>query len=246
MNELTASDKSDLRLCEQKIETTKGAFVECGMALAKIRDGRLYRADYATFDDYCEKRWKWTRQRAQQLIAAATVVGTLPDCQPVVDSERVARSLAKVPVEARGAVLDRAKASGKVTAESITEAAKVEKVILQDVFGRVIPDAIVEDWLRAESTGAELRRKISDVKVAVESGITNQDTIYAELHNTDVPPLKAIYTTLGQIIPHALCTSCQGHGRKKCSLCKGKGYLSRFRFEQCVPAETKKLLERKK
>ena len=46
-------------------------FVPIGLALAAIRDRRLYRAEFRTFDTYCRARWKCTGHRAQQLMAAA-------------------------------------------------------------------------------------------------------------------------------------------------------------------------------
>lgn len=33
------------------------AFADAGAALVNIRDRRLYRAEYSTFEEYCAKRW---------------------------------------------------------------------------------------------------------------------------------------------------------------------------------------------
>ena len=48
--------------------------------VAEIRDSKLYREHYQTFDAYCNERWGWTRQRAYQVISAAEVstVGKKP------------------------------------------------------------------------------------------------------------------------------------------------------------------------
>jgi hypothetical protein len=48
-------------------------FVEIGLALATIRQRRLYRLEFATFEEYCRARWGFSRRRAYQLIASARV-----------------------------------------------------------------------------------------------------------------------------------------------------------------------------
>ncbi len=60
------------QLAQYEATITKGlaTFIEVGAALASIRDERLYRRDYATFDDYCRARWGWDRRRAYQLMDA--------------------------------------------------------------------------------------------------------------------------------------------------------------------------------
>ncbi|CCF84129.1 hypothetical protein NITHO_3110002 [Nitrolancea hollandica Lb] len=55
---------------------------------------RLYReAGYRTFEDYCQKRWGWTRQRAHQLMLAAEVSTTV-DIPPA--NEAQARELSRL------------------------------------------------------------------------------------------------------------------------------------------------------
>lgn len=80
---------------EAVIERGLTTFIEVGQALMEIRDQRLYRAEYATFEDYCSKRWLISRPRAYQLMDAAKVAGVLSttvDTMP--GSEAVARELA--------------------------------------------------------------------------------------------------------------------------------------------------------
>jgi hypothetical protein len=47
-----------LAQCEGVIERGMKSFIEVGTALLKIRDERLYRENYGTFEEYCRKRWK--------------------------------------------------------------------------------------------------------------------------------------------------------------------------------------------
>jgi hypothetical protein len=50
---------------------------KAGQALAKMRESRLYREDYNTFEEFCRKRWKMGRHLANKLIAAAEVAQNL-------------------------------------------------------------------------------------------------------------------------------------------------------------------------
>ncbi|MYW04111.1 hypothetical protein GT354_38685, partial [Streptomyces sp. SID3343] len=58
---LIADEQRDLMACEAAIETLKVAFWAAGKALNVIRDARLYRARFETFEDYCLTRWGMQR-----------------------------------------------------------------------------------------------------------------------------------------------------------------------------------------
>lgn len=65
----------DLFEHEKVIEQGLAGFVEVGLALLAIRDGKKYRhAGYATFEDYCQRRWSISRRRGYHLTAAAETV----------------------------------------------------------------------------------------------------------------------------------------------------------------------------
>jgi hypothetical protein len=79
------------------------SFVEVGAALIEIRDAKLYRDGFDTFDDYCSERWDFSRQRAYQLIDASALVGlfsTTVDTVPT--SERVIPGAGASPRGPRG------------------------------------------------------------------------------------------------------------------------------------------------
>lgn len=57
---------------EGRIERAqRNAYYEIGLELAAIRDRKLYKADFGTFEEYVEQRWEWERTRAYRLINAA-------------------------------------------------------------------------------------------------------------------------------------------------------------------------------
>jgi hypothetical protein len=61
---------SDLASLEMIIEEGKAAFLRVGAALMEIKERRLYKAAYGTFENYCQTRWEFTRKHAYDLIRA--------------------------------------------------------------------------------------------------------------------------------------------------------------------------------
>ncbi|MFE0207074.1 hypothetical protein [Streptomyces sp. NPDC058985] len=74
---LIGEEQDSLAQCEAAVETLKGAFWAAGKALQIIRDARLYRQNYKTFDDYCWDRWDMNRQNADKLIRAWPIAEAL-------------------------------------------------------------------------------------------------------------------------------------------------------------------------
>ena len=85
---LSAAEQEQLSACEAVIARGWDTFLEVGRSLARIRDGRLYRQHYGTFEVYCRAKWQYGRHYANHLIAAAetvehlvTKVTILPKCK---------------------------------------------------------------------------------------------------------------------------------------------------------------------
>jgi hypothetical protein len=109
---------------ERIIEQNLSAFIAAGEALLEIRDNELYLSAYASFEVYCQERWKLSRQHAYRLMEAAPIAR----CHPRVTSERVARELAKVSPEDREKILDKVEAAeGVLTAPAIKRVVDNEK-----------------------------------------------------------------------------------------------------------------------
>jgi hypothetical protein len=117
-----------LASCEEVIERGLGTFVEVGNALLTIRDAKLYRADYDTFEGYCIDRWNLSRKRAYDLTNAAEVVAALSPIgdTPLPTNEAQARALAplKDHPEVAAEAMRRATTNGKATATSVRDAVK--------------------------------------------------------------------------------------------------------------------------
>jgi hypothetical protein len=70
---LTSDEQTELIRLETIIENGRKSFIEVGTALIKIRDSRLYRKDYKTFEEYCKGKWQYARRTAYQLIDSVKV-----------------------------------------------------------------------------------------------------------------------------------------------------------------------------
>jgi len=97
---LARTEQDQLQQHEAVIERGLGTFVEVGTALAAIRDARLYRAEHATFEDYCRERWGFSKSHANRLVESAEVVLALTPIgvtdMPVIANEGQARAIAPV------------------------------------------------------------------------------------------------------------------------------------------------------
>lgn len=125
---LSPGERRHLVALEKRIERGMQTFKEVGAALMEVRDSRLYREEWPSFEAYCQARWGIERQRAYQLIGAVEVVAALPDdTKSLVRNEATARELVTVmrddpealtTVWAR--VTEQAAADGRpVTAETV-------------------------------------------------------------------------------------------------------------------------------
>lgn len=96
--ELVGKDR--LTQLETVIERSLQSFIEVGSALLEIRDSKLYRSQYDTFEAYCRDRWQMSRSYAHRLTEAATVVNNLlpiGNIQPTRESQ--VRPLTKLKAE---------------------------------------------------------------------------------------------------------------------------------------------------
>jgi len=135
---LTELEQTDLAACEEVIGRGLQSFVEVGTALVRIRDERLYRQDYGTFESYCEWRWGMSRVHAFRQIEAARVCRMLPDGNTPANEAQV-RPLTRIRTE-----------DGELDNKAIARVwRRVVERAPEDRTGRkVIPARIVEEAVR--------------------------------------------------------------------------------------------------
>lgn len=119
MSEIVVSDRDKLDSCEKAITQ---AYWKVGEALRTIRDDRLYLLDYASFEEYCLKKWNYTDSRARQFIAAAKVHIEIEGVTGVtLSNEQQARAANSLPASVRANAVVVAATNGPLTASAIKE-----------------------------------------------------------------------------------------------------------------------------
>ena len=120
MQPISIAESARLNELEKTIKDGLRTFVAVGTALAEIRDSRLSRAEYPSFDNYVQAELGIKKSYAYQIIESAGVAQSVSAIADI-RVETHARALAPVPPEKRAEVL--AAAGDQPTARSIKEAA---------------------------------------------------------------------------------------------------------------------------
>jgi len=223
--------------------------LKIGEALREIQEGKLYQAEYASFEDFCEEEYGLKRAQAYALISASNVKDSI-QMSAIADkitNVTQTRALASVPEEQRVAVIEKASEQGPVTAKAISEAAetiaapKPEKRL--DKTGYPIPKEILSDWRNAESFNDTLSQ-LHRIKLRIEKALEGSELAFREVTNSTVSELESAWGDLQRVLPYVVCPTCQGRTREKCQLCKQRGWISKFGYEHWVNKATRELREK--
>lgn len=74
---LSHQESAELFECEKVIREGLDTFINVGMALCKIRDSRLYRSAYDSFEAYVKDRWSMSARQAHRLVDGAQIAQNL-------------------------------------------------------------------------------------------------------------------------------------------------------------------------
>lgn len=122
---LTRPEARELERLEEVIQEGLETFIEVGQALQRIKEERLYREDYDTWEQYVKQRWGMSYTYAYRHIRAADVAASLANWQgPVPKTEAQARPLARLDPDQRIQVWNTAleQSNGNPTAQDVQEA----------------------------------------------------------------------------------------------------------------------------
>lgn len=106
---LSIEEQVRLAQIEENIKTHLKGMIEIGNLLDEIRDKRLYRQRYATFEDYCSSKWDMDKSYAYRLIGASAIVREMAASGRVRSNvlptkERNVRELKRLPEQKRAEV----------------------------------------------------------------------------------------------------------------------------------------------
>ncbi len=265
---MVMSIRESQRLAELEKVIAKGqkTFVEVGLALVEIRDLRLFKGEYSSFNEYCQKRWGWEQRYTRYVIAGAEAVKSLPEgTRTLVNHETTARELAKAAPEQRAGVVQTIVAEGKpVTAREVRRhlppppkqpsgaqgtagpALPPPPSRVLDATGWPIPTQLIPLWHRAGEV-QDLLTALSRVKGALRAAQENKDLLFAEVNfSSALSQLDQAWYDIKTAKPFAVCPTCQGQLPDKCTLCKGRGLISEHRWNTCVTREDKEFRARAK
>ncbi len=139
---LNEAEKRQRVECEEIIRRGWNTFLDVGRALATIRDQRLYRDRYGTFEGYCRQKWEFSRTHAYRMIEAAAVAAVLSPIGVKLHSESQARPLAGLAPQSIPAAWKRAveiAGKGEVTAKVVRRAAEEFRHDVEQAKGIATP-----------------------------------------------------------------------------------------------------------
>jgi hypothetical protein len=247
--ELTLPEAQELTALEEVIEVGLKSFVSVGLALKKIREMQLYRDSDRNFDEYCQRRWNFTKRYGNLLIESAGVAKSENTPTAVVGTVSAAKALGRVPREQRAEVLEQAAAttsnhvSGKPapTASEITAAAPTPswkpesfatqpedipddfvcppEMIVFDSIGKLIPSQLRPVFQAAEDIGSEMQ-SVTMLKRSINA---RMGTAAAAHINTAVVirDLDNVREALKFSLPYAVCPLCESTGYQQGHRCAG-------------------------
>lgn len=172
LQQLSPDERARLAELEEQVLVGASAALLAGRALAEIRDAQLYRAEFATFEEYVLARFRFSRPRAYQLIDYAAAAGEFEAQGLPLPPERITRALGGVLPQDYQIVLDVTRATtGKAhpssadvqaVADTVRDMASgmVEHPDTREptAFAALPPDRRAEAVTQAVQRGAQDRR----------------------------------------------------------------------------------------
>jgi len=176
---------------EAIIEPGLQTFMEVGSALKEISERRLYREQgFGTFEEYCEKRWKFARQTAYDYLKAADVADNVRSSVQSLPSFTQARELASLPPERQREVASRV----DFTTTTVRELKETIKRVKQ-------PEQIAEPKTTAKPTPIVNRSEVRHAgrsKKDFEKVIARVVKSYeSRAYHTKVDAIKIIHSDTG-------------------------------------------------
>jgi hypothetical protein len=200
--ELTEEEIKRLYECEIIIKTGMQTFIEVGKALTEIRDKKLFRKDFKTFDEYCKTKWKFDKTYASRLINSQPVIQNLLTMgNTLPESERQTRELLKLSPDEQKEVWQKVIEVSELLSKPITAALVKEQV---ESFKN--PEPVIREVIKEieviKDPNPELQRELDNViKINSELGdnLERKDTQVLKLGNENHELLKSRNALQNQI-----------------------------------------------
>lgn len=175
---MSAIEISELAQYEQVIERGLQTFYDVGSSLIAIRDKRLYRNEYKSFEEYCLERWNISRDSAYNYIKATQAFNNIKDGADSVEHAQHPASIRQL--------LPLAKLRREEVAEDGTKTIVFDEDAQREAWQRAIetaPDGNV--------TGAHVQRVVDEMLgIQREEPAQQVDTETGEIFDPDEIPFN--------------------------------------------------------
>lgn len=251
---LSPDETEEFKRLNAIVQRTKQSTWEFLSALAEIKDKQLWRADYDTWEAYCEQQAGLTRQRVGQLIRAlkfreeqkripgAVVPKTEREARQMMEEEQNPVTSANLPNDGdkiRMETVVSNNTSSKNKDSSLAPPPPEEDELEtegKDRMGYPVPKEIwplFHRWHEAQKVLDQLRA----LRLYIEEKKQRGDRLYAHLSSNWPSSLDQSIEELKQSIPYAVCVYCQGRNYKNCTNCRGTGFMGKFAFDHTAMEE---------
>jgi ParB family chromosome partitioning protein len=167
------------------IEKGLNTFYEVGNALTEIRDNRLYKELYPTFEQYCKERWGISRDYSYRMIRSSSVIANIKNVDnclqnEIPKTEGQARELSKAPPEKQAEVWHQAQ---EETGKNQPTAKEIKQVI--ENRAHVSNNSGNNEWYTPSDYIESARSVLIDIDLDPASSETANKTVQAKTYFTE-------------------------------------------------------------
>ena len=113
--------------------------------------------------------------------------------------------------------------------------------VVSDAMGYPVPDKVMDYWSRSFEVQSVIEM-VEDLERVIDLAESSKDVLWHEaVFQTARADLSRVRQNIETAKPYAVCTNCQGQLPETCTLCGGKGFISKFRFDTLVPEEIREM-----
>ena len=199
--EMTSEEKDRLVDLEITIEKGFKSFHDVGDALEEVKNSKLYRGEFETFDEYCRVKWNMGVGYAYKIISSNKTFRQLSKGCPGIDladvNESIARTMIKLPTAKKmRTALEKARKVGEKE-----NGGKMTAKIMQDVVSKMItPKEESEVDENADPTDGEIIVFIEEIKANFDLHIKQIEENFEHFNEDNKRRLIKIYAEANEEI----------------------------------------------
>lgn len=233
--DLSQPESSRLLQLEEEIAEDLKAVFRIGVNLMEIRDNKLWRENFKSFEDYCNDKWSKGSNWARKMIKAVKVQDVVP-----IENEWQARQLVDLSDDKKVEVFNRA--VDEVSDPALVTGSQLKRIKQSVLAEEVEPDIdqamLVNHRMLAEDFDSCLNG-LTRVNSIIE-GISDQSVgmwLNVEEFRMDMKNMRA---NIRMSKPHELCPYCMGGGKmmslegneEDCSACRTLGWVPKAVWDE--------------